>query len=157
MRITQLPAENAHELWPLLRVVHDLHVLHQPERNIADPDKDDCIAWLREMLSDPAYVALVARDENAHPMGYVLGRKRRGPEAPVSPPKNHGMIEHISVLPDYHRQGIGRALIDALKEHLADEGYTHMSVTYAMFNEASAALMRSVGLTPKIIYAEGEI
>ncbi len=156
MKITRLPAENAHELWKLFCVVHDLHVKEQPDRYIR-PDKAEALAWLRDEIADPARIALVARGEDGRPLGYILCKKRRGAANPVSPPKNHGVIEHISVLPECHRMGVGRALIDALKEHLTAEGYTHMSVTYASFNDASAGLMRSVGLMPKIIYAEREI
>lgn len=156
MKISELSAESAHELWDLFSVVHNLHVEKQPERYIR-PDKAEALNWLRREIEDPARVALVAREESGRPVGYILCKKRRGAENPVSPPKNHGVIEHISVLPECHRQGIGHALIDALKRHLSAEGYTHMSVTYATFNDASAALMRSVGLLPKITYAEGEI
>lgn len=156
MKISELHPESAHELWDLFCVVHDLHVEQQPERYIR-PDKAETLEWLRSEIEDPARVALVAREASGRPLGYILCKKRRGAENPVSPPKNHGVIEHISVLPECHRMGVGRALIDTLKEHLTTEGYTHMSVTYATFNEASAGLMRAAGLMPKITYAEGEI
>ncbi|WP_052245311.1 GNAT family N-acetyltransferase [Halocynthiibacter namhaensis] len=157
MNITRLPAAQAHELWPLLCVVHDLHVDHQPQRYVANPDRDQCVTWLSETLKGPDHIAFVARDLEGTAIGYILCHKRSGADAPMIPARNHGLIEHISVLPSHHRQGIGHALIEVLREHLKDEGYTTMGAIYGTFNAASAELMKSAGLLPVSNYAEGAV
>ena len=52
------------------------------------------------------------------------------------------------VHPDWHRQGIGRALYVQLFEELAQKGYCNAYAGVALPNEGSVALHRGVGFEP---------
>ena len=56
------------------------------------------------------------------------------------------------VHPDFHRQGIGRALYASLFAALAVQGYRNAYAGITLPNDASVALHKSVGFTPVGVY-----
>jgi ribosomal protein S18 acetylase RimI-like enzyme len=62
----------------------------------------------------------------------------------------HAMIHlhAISVRPDYRRQGVGNALLAAVRSLFKDEGITLLSADVWTFNETARAFFRRHGLMP---------
>ena len=153
--IYPLPPEKAEHLLPLLDVVHSLHVMHQPERYLANPDPERLLPWLQDWLSDADVHCLATGRPDLS--GYLICEIERHPTSPLTPDRNRVTLHHISVLPRYQRQGIAQALIRAMRDLARTKGVTRIATTYASFNGPSAALMDAVGLRPVTILAEGQV
>jgi ribosomal protein S18 acetylase RimI-like enzyme len=59
-------------------------------------------------------------------------------------------LHHISVRPDSRRQGIGNALLAAVRSVGNDDGITMMTADVWVFNENARAFFRRHGLTPYV-------
>ncbi|MBO9449266.1 GNAT family N-acetyltransferase [Tropicibacter sp. R16_0] len=153
MLIRPLLLDEAERLLPLLHQVHALHVAHQPERYPPLPAEEETLAWLTGWLHGKAMHTLVA-ETNGTLCGYAIYEIEHRPAIPVRHAETRGMLHHISVDAHHRRQGIGRALIAAMKTQLAKDGIKIIATTYASFNDASAQLMAQAGLVPKTVYAE---
>jgi len=59
--------------------------------------------------------------------------------------RNEFYIDHIAVLPDFQRQGIGRELMAWAEKLAVQKGQSHLSLIVERGNEPAHALYRSVG------------
>jgi ribosomal protein S18 acetylase RimI-like enzyme len=57
-------------------------------------------------------------------------------------------VHQISVRPAARRRGIGRALLDAVKQHGESLGIMTLALDAWSFNEAALAFFQSYGLAP---------
>ena len=94
--------------------------------------------WGREGIeSELAYEngrMLVAEEEN-RAVGYVSLRFVL----------DEGYLNNIAVLPDWQRRGIGRALLNALKDEACELGLSFLTLEVRAGNEPAKALYRSLG------------
>ena len=60
---------------------------------------------------------------------------------------NEGSITNIAVRPDMRRQGLGRAVIEALIEQAREVGVTDVYLEVRISNQAAISLYRSLGFT----------
>ncbi|SLN31408.1 Acetyltransferase (GNAT) family protein [Falsiruegeria litorea R37] len=153
MIVRPLVPDEAHRLLPLLHQVHSLHVEHQPERYPPLKDDVETLDWLAGWLRGQNMHCLVAEDDERL-CGYAIYEIEHRPAMPVRHAETRGMLHQISVDAAHRRQGIGRALINAMRARLAQEKIGIIATTYASFNTASARLMADAGLAPKTVYAE---
>jgi len=86
-----------------------------------------------------AWQWLVA-ERDGHCIGYAYGSTHR-----LRPAYRWSVEVSAYVHPDYHRQGVGRALYLRLFEELAQKGYCHAYAGTTLPNEGSIALHRSAG------------
>lgn len=154
MKITDIPASEAHRLLPLLHDVHALHVAQQPERYTAHPADADLATWLQDWLSQDNVFALGAESPQGALLGYAIWELEQRPALPVRAAETRAMLHHISIAEAWRRMGVGKALISTLKERATEQDATVVATTYAPFNTASGALMQSMGMEPVLTMAE---
>lgn len=136
------------ELKPLwLAMVHH-HAEVAPELGPVHDDDEtwrrrsaDYEQWLRE---DDAFV-LVARERDAdEAIGYALVTVN-----PASPtwrePERVGTVESLAVLPDRRGAGVGRALLDRVREELARIGVHETRLTVVAANAAARRFYERLG------------
>lgn len=155
--IRRVEASEAELILPLFRQVQALHAAARPEAFKAPSNSDELLGVLREMLGPAGLTGLVA----AAPSGEALGYAIYGVEVIEPSAQRHGqrlgLLHHVCVDRDWHRRGIGSALVEATKAGLREQGIARVRATYWSFNEASAALMRRAGMEPSHIRAEGPV
>jgi ribosomal protein S18 acetylase RimI-like enzyme len=100
-----------------------------------------------EFLATPNHIAFLAHADGL-PAGYVVAEILRRDESALH--HAHAMIyvHHISVRPDFQRRGIGRALLDAVKQHGEAIGISTLALDTWSFNRQALAFFRSYGLVP---------
>ncbi|WP_395673579.1 ribosomal protein S18-alanine N-acetyltransferase [Inquilinus sp.] len=90
---------------------------------------------LAQLLAGPGVFALIALDQAGEPAGYALGRVAA----------DEAELLSIALLPDRHRRGEGRRLLDALVERCAAAGAETLFLEVATDNAAALALYRGAG------------
>lgn len=126
MRICLLGAEDAR------LHVQAIHALNEFEMAI---DRS------RELLSEPTYVFVVAVDDSEEVMGRIYGHvlHRYG--------QTDLLLYEVDVLPEYHRKGVGHAMLDYLKQLCIDRGYSEMWVLTEHDNLPAQQLYSKAGGT----------
>jgi len=153
MTIISVPPTQAARLMPLFHQVHNLHVAQQPERYAPLPPDPETITWLSDWLSSDTAHAL-GHETDGVLTGYLIYEIETRPDTPMRRAETRAMLHVISVDAAHRGQGIGSALIQAMRAELAPEAVPTIATTYATFNTASAALMARAGFEPKLIVAE---
>ena len=72
---------------------------------------------------------------------------RRQPGTAQQHPQEIVFVDAIAVLPAYQRQGIGRAVLDALRSAASELGIDVLSLHVWIFNEGARAFFRRCGFT----------
>ncbi len=152
MDILDLSPEDAACLVPLNLQVQAIHAAKDPERYVADPDPDEVAIFLQRWLETPGMHALVA-GSRADPIGYTIFEIESRAGNIFRKADRIGMLHHLGVDANVRRQGIGSALIRAVKARVHAAGADTLWTGYAAFNTASAAVMASEGLLPRQIRA----
>lgn len=155
--ISRLRPEAAAEIVPLMRAVQDLHVAHVPERFHSDASDTDLRAFLTEWLGREAIAGFVARDGHGTALGYAIAEIHTRAASPFQHAMQFGELHHISVAEAAQRNGIGRALIQAVKAHLRSNGVGTLRAVHYGFNTASAALMEAEGMVAMSVAREGVV
>jgi [ribosomal protein S18]-alanine N-acetyltransferase len=105
---------------------------------------------LRRLIEAQASRTLLATQGYAHePLGFVL--------AMIA--VDEAEIVSIGVRPEHRRRGLGRMLVRALVDRLAEEGAVRLTLEVGVGNHAALALYRGLGFSPvgrrKGYYADG--
>ena len=111
-------------------------------------------AWLRRKLDEPDAMILVAESEQGI-IGFVLAKA--GQRAPVFTVREVGMVYDLIVDPSCRREGVGRALFDAVKAGFRAKGISHITVNYAPLNEGASRFWSGMGFKPLLVEAYLEI
>ena len=156
-QVREAGPQDAGAILPLLAQVHALHVAERPHAYVADPDPEAVEAWLRGWLSDTDVTALLAEAEDGAAAGYLIFTVQRRPASVLRPARVRCMLEHVGVDAPLRRRGVGAALIADMRRRARAAGADHVATIHAQFNEASAALMASAGLTPAYALREGPV
>jgi len=101
---------------------------------------------VRELLAKPENVVLLAR-LGSEPAGYVYAEIVRWPETSLR--YAHAMIylHHISVAAACRNRGVGRALVEAVRQIGAQHGISMLALDVWSFNEPARRFFRRCGLT----------
>ena len=156
MTVSQLAAENAHTIVPLLEQVQRLHVQAMPDEYTVLSDRDAAELFLREWLQDPNVTCLIYT-ETARPEGYLIYEIQTRGGSLLKQSQTQAMIHHICVDVDFRRMGRGKALIAAMRERLAETQVKRISAVHAAFNIPSAQLLASCGLKPTHVTVSGAL
>lgn len=92
------------------------------------------VEYYMKSLMDPDKLVLIAEDDQKKPLGYIIAssvNKWRYRKVKT------GELENMYVVPISRRQGVGRALIDSVKQWLKTKGVDRMYVS-AYFNNIQA-------------------
>ena len=154
MRIIDIPASEAARLVPLLQDLHALHVTHQPARHTTTPDQQELEGWLHDWLATEGVFALGAESPQGALLGYLIYQIEHREALPVRAAETRATLHHIAVQDVWQRMGVGKALVEKMKAEICAKNVPVIVTTYGTFNEASAALMTSMGLQPVLTVAE---
>lgn len=100
-------------------------------------DKAWDAAAFATFLADPASLCLLATDDGAPPMGFVLARQAA----------DEAEILTLAVAPEHRRRGVGRALMGAAQDALAERGVRRLFLEVGAGNEAATTLYVGLGFT----------
>jgi diamine N-acetyltransferase len=99
------------------------------------------------LLAKPDHLTFIA-EVAGEPAGYASAEIVRRAETPFHYPHARVHLHHISVRPDHRRQGVGKALLTAVRAAAKEQGITLLSADVYTFNENARAFFRRHGLTP---------
>lgn len=131
-------------LMRLNAVVQGWHAEHYPEVFRPDPDADQMRAFFVEMLQSDGCHILISDDH----AGYLFARHHAGKTTPYGRKLPELHIEHIAVLPERQRDGIGRALMAAAEDLARDQGCKRLTLDTWAANIDAHAMFHAVGMTP---------
>ena len=144
MSVKIRPAEHGDEdaISALNRLVQDKHA--------------DSVPWLfkRTYLDEGAIKSILDRDDttlfvacaNGKVIGYVYGQTRQVPESALTNPYVALHVNHISLLPKYQGQGIGRQLMNHIRDRAKKSKIQRLTVSYWTFNDQAKAFFDSCGM-----------
>lgn len=112
------------------------HAAHYPEAFFPHPDPVALAAHFAARLAQPDVTCFLAGDPA---LGYALCSLQDRPLSVFSPPVRRLMIDHIAVVPQARRQGIGRLLLSAARGLARDLGVDEILLdTWEANHEAHA-------------------
>jgi ribosomal protein S18 acetylase RimI-like enzyme len=104
------------------------------------------LAEAAEMIEGPDSLVFLA-ELGSEPAGYAYAEVIRRPEEPWREAYEMVYLEHISVRPEFRRQGVGAALIAAWRAGAAELGITLLGLDVWSFNEEARRFFRRQGFT----------
>jgi len=127
----------------LIREAHDVHRrrLKGELRNIR-AETDERI--FGPMLAMPDSVYFVAETGRAV-VGFVHCEIRRSAGTPTLRRRVYAYVHTLAVTADFRRQGIGRMLLDLVREWALGQEVSEIELNVFEFNEAALALYESLG------------
>jgi GNAT superfamily N-acetyltransferase len=102
-----------------------------------------------ELLAKPNNLVFVA-EIDSEPVGYAYAEVIHRPETPFSYSDDLVYLHHISLRPSCRKQGLGHALINAVRSAADGRGITHLALDVWTFNEKARSFFRRQGFTPYI-------
>jgi ribosomal protein S18 acetylase RimI-like enzyme len=102
-----------------------------------------------ELLAKPANFVFVAEVDSL-PVGYAYAEVVHRAETPFSYADDLVYLHHISLRPSCRKQGLGRALMDAVRSAASGMGITVFALDVWTFNEDARSFFRRQGFTPYI-------
>jgi len=97
---------------------------------------DDSIEGFTKYLRRNPTTSFVAEDE-----GRIIGTILAGHDG------RRGIFHHVSVVPEYQKQGIGKMLVDSAVEALKKEGITKVLLVVFTHNDNGNAFWEHMGFT----------
>lgn len=101
----------------------------------------------REAVHDPAYLLYVGESEAGDIQAFIH----------AFDDDDTGVILRVYVSPNVRDEGVGRALVEAVCDALADRGCERITATVLAENDAGAAFYQSLGFRPTGETGETEI
>jgi GNAT superfamily N-acetyltransferase len=98
-----------------------------------------CEADAARLLADPTFVMVAALDDTREITGRIYGHVLRRLD------QTDLFLYEVDVADRYHRQGVGRAMLDRLKELCRERRYGEMFVLTETSNEAGNGLYSAAG------------
>ncbi len=154
MEISHLSLADAPIVLELAKIVHQLHVEHQPERYRVIHDDGEFESWIASHLSLEGAVGLCMK-KGDFLLGYLIAIISRTGRHPLTTDRYIVALDEICVHPDHRRKGIADALLDALKQEGRSLGASIIRSNYASFNGPSEALLKKHGLVAVSVSCEG--
>lgn len=99
-------------------------------------------AHVRSAIGSRSMCVVVAEVDRL-PVGFAMGELHRRPD--YYPMGSYGFISDLSVTSRWRRLGIGRALVERLREWFLGEGITAIELFQAQANPVSAAFWSAMG------------
>jgi len=109
------------------------------------PDESGAANLFRQYLDDPGVHLFLAETEEGEPLGYVMARVLDPPATPLTYGATVVEVDQIAVTPGRRREGVGRALVDAVKQLSDDVGADRLHLTVWDFNEGAQQFFAANG------------
>jgi ribosomal protein S18 acetylase RimI-like enzyme len=100
-----------------------------------------------ELLDEPGNLVFIAEVESSSPAGYVYAEIIDRPETSFNYAYQMIYIHHVSVRPMLRRQGVGRALLEAVQAEASKRDIHMISLDVWTFNDAARAFFSRSGFT----------
>lgn len=129
--------------------VHGPHVEGRPDFFQPPSDKEKLASLFHDFLSGEDALAFIAEaEEEARPVGYVTATIHHNPGSVLTRPRSFAFVEHIAVDPEHAREGIGAALVEAVRTAGKDAGCTTVLTDVWDFNKTALAFFDGLGFVP---------
>lgn len=135
-------------LFALMNEVQAVHAAALPQIFRNDLDAEAAKGMFRDALSRQGQTILVAENDGK-PVGYIWFEIFDRPISFYHHPRRAGYIHHIGVAAPARRQGVGRALVEAVRSRLSDAGTSEVGVDYWAFNTRASQFFASLGFEPQ--------
>ena len=127
----------------LRKQVNDLHVEHRPDVFKAGFGQEIADVAAAYMQQEDADVIVCERDGEI--LGFAMIRYRERPESVFGMAMRYVEVSEFGVDTDHQRQGIGRELMQGIKEHAMLRGYRRVELNMWSFNEGALAFYEQEG------------
>lgn len=133
----------------LNRRVHQLHLDHAPHF-FRQPSDAERIQAFGALLAQPNMRDFLAvADDTA--VGYVLAQIHERPATAFNAARRWMYVDQISVEPQWEGQGIGRGLLEAVRDCARAKGIRELDVSTWAFNTRAQALFAAFGFQPTVL------
>ncbi|MEV5121243.1 GNAT family N-acetyltransferase [Streptomyces decoyicus] len=132
----------------LNHIVHDLHKRHRPDLFLDSPEPDSVEAFFRAQIADPSVTVLLADGTDGKALGYALARVKHRPGSALEHSDIIVSLEQIAVVPAAARNGVGAALLEAVREVGRTAGCRRLVTDVWYFNEGARAFYQAEGFSP---------
>lgn len=109
----------------------------------ASPTDDDA----RALITRDGFVTFIA-EIDGRAVGYAIAEERRRPESNRHYARNSIRVHEIGVAREARRRGVGRSLIEAVRDHGRAVGLDLLTLDTWQFNDGAQAFFKSCGLRP---------
>jgi GNAT superfamily N-acetyltransferase len=99
------------------------------------------------VIASPANIVFIAEVDTV-PVGYAYAEVVSRPETPWRYAYEMVYVHHIGVRSEHRRQGVGAALLDAVRTAAESRGITLVALDTWTFNEDARAFFRRQGFAP---------
>jgi ribosomal-protein-alanine N-acetyltransferase len=99
------------------------------------------------LLAKPSNLIFVA-EVGSDAAGYAYAEVVPRAETPLRYAFEEVHLHHLSVRPAWRRQGIGEALVDAVRQAAGQRGIALLTLSVWSFNETARAFFRQQGFAP---------
>ncbi len=141
-RMLTIRAANAADLPALAQLWHEKLILQADQHTLPAPDaREQWVEAARVWLDDPR-CGIFAAERDGSLIGCVVGWVQ--PMIGVTPGQI-GLITQIALDAHRYQGGVGRALVEALREWFAAQGAVGTAVCTAHFDAVTQAFWRSLG------------
>lgn len=138
---------DAAQIAELFRQLHEFHVNAQPE-SYRMPQEEFFRRRADEMLSDEDSAVLVNDDGGINAYAAVKILDIRSEE---KYPRRVCYVDCFAVAEGFRREGVGRRLMDYVKEYALQNGCSRVRLGTAAFNSGALAFYEKMGFTPRTI------
>ena len=140
--IRKAGADELHRIADLKRQIHQLHVDGRPD--LFAPMQDDDVY---QAHAQEKGMHLFLAEKGDAVVGYALITYVHRPAGPYMCERKFMHVEEFCVDENCHRQGVGRMLMEALRQDAAESGYPRLELDVWAFNEGARKFYESIGFT----------
>lgn len=143
-------ARDAARLW--VRSARE-HASYDPVYTVSEEAEKTMRRFLADLTSSShtfLFVATYGAGPDQETVGFISGELREG--SPTFNPKTWASVDDVYVVPDHRSQGLGRALVERVKEWSREKGANGVSLQVAAANERGRDFYRELGFREVSVY-----
>ena len=135
--------------------VNDVHVSGRPD--IFKPGFCEALALRAQDFLDSEERAVVLCEREGCVAGFAMLAYISRPEGPYTLERRYLHVDEIGVDRDFRRCGVGRELMDYIREDARRHGLARIELDVWAFNEGAQAFYEELGFSPYRIYMESGV
>ncbi len=123
-----------------------LHFELRPDLFTA-PNKDCIAEGISALLAKERFQVILA-EEDGKPAGYLIYELEKGTKSPLLRARKVIYMHQLSIAPEHRRKGIGKAIIQRVREHARELDVDSIEFDLLSANAMSREFHKSLGFTP---------